>query len=318
MSKILITGGSGFLGQYLANSLKNSHEVIIASRNQKQLLAAGHKCGVESIPLDVSSFNSTFEVIQRVSPEIIVHAAATKFVGLGEIYPNECIDINITGSQNVARAAMQCGVDFVLGISTDKATSPIANIYGMTKAIMERLFASLDNTSKTRFACVRYGNVAWSTGSVFPLWDKMVEEKGHILTTGPEMSRFFFPIEDAVDLVQVALQNQEDIYGRVLSLPMKGTLIKTILSVWSKMRGVDWSVGEIRAGDRQLEHLISENEIASTTYIHLNSDPYFLLDPRGNQVSNSITAPFSSMSAQQLTTGEIERLILNKPNKEML
>lgn len=318
MSKILITGGSGFLGQFLANSLKNEHEVILASRNQKQLLAAGHRCGVQSIPLDVSSFNSTYEVVQRIAPEVIVHAAATKFVGLGELYPNECIDINITGSQNVARAAIQCGVDFVLGISTDKATSPIANIYGMTKAIMERLFSSLDDTSKTRFACVRYGNVAWSTGSVFPLWDKMMEENGHITTTGPEMSRFFFPIEDAVDLVRVALRHQEDVYGRVLSLPMKGTLIKDILSVWAKIYGVDWSVGEVRAGDRDLEYLISQNEIVSTSRLTLSDKPYFLLDPRGSQVNNSLEAPFSSKSAEQLTSGEIERLILNRPNKEML
>ena len=318
MSRILITGGSGFLGQYLANSLKNEHQVVIASRNQKQLLAAGHRCGVESIPLDVSSFNSTFEVVKRVAPEIIVHAAATKFVGLGEIYPNECIDINITGSQNVARTAIQCGVDFVLGISTDKATSPIANIYGMTKAIMERLFSSLDNTSKTRFACVRYGNVAWSTGSVFPLWNKMTEENGHIQTTGPEMSRFFFPIEKAVELVSLALQHREHIYGRVLSLPMKGTLIKDILTVWSRIYGVDWSVGEMRVGDRNLEYLISENEVASTAKVLLNDNPYFLLDPRGIQINNSLGAPYSSRSAEQLTPVEIKQLILNKPIQEML
>jgi FlaA1/EpsC-like NDP-sugar epimerase len=318
MNRILITGGSGFLGQYLANSLKLDHEVVLASRNQKQLLSAAHRCGVESIPLDVSSFNSTFEVVQRIAPDFIVHAAATKFVGLGELYPNECIDINITGSQNVARAAIQCGVDFVLGISTDKATSPIANIYGMTKAVMERLYSSLDGTSRTRFACVRYGNVAWSTGSVFPLWAKMAEENRHIITTGPEMSRFFFPIEDAVNLVLTALKNHEKIQGHVLSLPMKGTLVKNILSVWAELEGIAWSVGEKRTGDRHLEYLISENEILSASPINLDSKSYFILDPSGREVNRPLTAPFSSLSAEQLTADEIKQLIMNKPNKEML
>ena len=64
---------------------------------------------------------------------------------------------------------------------------------------MERLFTSLDDSSITNFCCVRFGNIAWSTGSVFPIWKKMFKKNKTFLTTGPYMRRFFFTIDDAVD-----------------------------------------------------------------------------------------------------------------------
>ena len=77
------------------------------------------------------------------------------------------------GSTNVARAAIDKKVDSVIGISTDKASPPVKNIYGLSKAMMEKVFISADKNYKTNFVCVRYGNVAWSTGSVLPLWYEM-------------------------------------------------------------------------------------------------------------------------------------------------
>ena len=89
MQRVLITGGSGFLGQHLAERLSKTHEVIISSRNQKQMLSAAHHLGVQAVPLDVSSYASTIEIFQRLKPEIVIHAAATKFVDLSiPIYIN--------------------------------------------------------------------------------------------------------------------------------------------------------------------------------------------------------------------------------------
>src|SRR5262249_33157336 len=124
--------------------------------------------------------------------------AATKFVDLAEKLPLECVDVNVLGSENVARVSMEYEVQTVIGISTDKATPPVRNTYGLTKALMERVFCGLDGKTKTRFLCVRYGNVAWSTGSVLPIWKKMHEETGVIGTTGPDMRRFFFTVDEAV------------------------------------------------------------------------------------------------------------------------
>lgn len=318
MASVLITGGSGFLGQHLAKNLKEENEVFLASRNQKQLLAAAAKWGVQSMPLDVSNYAATIEVFQRVKPDIVIHAAATKFVDLAEKYPNECIDINIVGSQNVARASMQEKVKYVIGISTDKAAAPIANIYGMTKAIMEKLFTSLDGVTDTRFSCVRYGNVAWSTGSVFPIWNRMLKEENHIMTTGPDMSRFFFPIQEAVDLILASMKNQDITAGKILSVPMKGTEMRRILEVWTEAVGATWNIGERRTGDRNLEYLISETEIAATKAVVLDGRDYFLLNSNNHPVDVPLTETFSSRSAEQFTDEELRELILDPPSQDLL
>jgi FlaA1/EpsC-like NDP-sugar epimerase len=315
----LITGGSGFLGQHLADWLKGNHEVFISSRNQKQMMSAAQHLGVEAVPLDVSNYPSTIEIFQRIRPQVVIHAAATKFVGLAEKFPNEAIDINIVGSQNVARAAMQTGVRDVIGISTDKAAAPIFNLYGLTKATMERLFTSLDGLTDTRFSSVRYGNVAWSTGSVFPIWRKMLTEKNHIVSTGADMSRFFFSVNDAVKLVGTAVENMEIVGGRILSLPMKGTELSRVLDVWTNMTGATWSRGDRRAGDRELEYLLSEDEGNSTKRIQISDGTYFLLDPKVvGSIENSFGNEFSSRSAEQFTDREIEELIINLPDMRFL
>jgi len=318
MSKVLITGGSGFLGKHLASALKDQHTVILASRNQKALLSAAHVLRVESIPLDVSNYAATVEMFTRYSPDIVIHAAATKFVDLAEKFPNECIDINIIGSQNVARAAIEAKVDHVLGISTDKAAPPVANIYGLSKAVMEKLFVSLNGTSDTTFSCVRYGNVAWSTGSVFPIWKRMLDESNHIVTTGPDMSRFFFPVTQAVDLILTALSHKSVVSGKTLSVPMKGVDVGRILNVWSQSVGATWSIGERRVGDRELEYLIAETEKDSTTKVSLDGKNFFLLSGNGNPLANSLDVEYSSRNAEQFTDAEILQLLHNPPPQEML
>jgi UDP-glucose 4-epimerase len=316
VARVLITGGSGFLGQHLAERLTQEHEVFISSRNQKQLLSAAHRIGVESVPLDVSSYASTIEIFHRIKPEIVIHAAATKFVDLAEKFPNEAIDINVTGSQNIARAAIETKAGYVIGISTDKAAAPIYNLYGMTKAIMERLFCSLDGEAGTRFSIVRYGNVAWSTGSVFPIWKKMLEEKNHIISTGPDMSRFFFSVSEAVELVYEAFNNLDLVGGKILSLPMKGTEVRRILDLWTNMVGATWSEGERRPGDRDLEYLLSDHEGSITVEVELSSKPYYLLNPQSNlPLERAIGASFSSRTASQFSNSELEKLILSHPSE---
>ncbi len=187
--KILITGGSGYLGRNLAKKLKNKYRIYLGSRNNQRNDLAKNETGCEAFPLDVANINSVIDAVNYVKPDIIIHAAATKFVDLSEKYPLECHDVNILGSANIARVAIDKKIKGVIGISTDKASPPVKNIYGMSKAVMEKLFISLSNNHKTKFTCVRYGNVTWSTGSVLPIWSKMFKKNKTILTTGPYMRR---------------------------------------------------------------------------------------------------------------------------------
>src|ERR1039457_5721822 len=185
--RLLVTGGSGFLGKRLGKALQEEYDVYLASRNNKNNMNAKLVTGCEVIPMDVSNLESVRDVFAEVKPSIVIHAAATKFVDLSEKYPMECVDINVVGSQNIARAALAYNVDVVIGISTDKASPPIRNIYGVSQSIMERIFCATDQKTNTKFACVRYGNVAWSTGSVLPLWKQMFKKNKVIETTGPDM-----------------------------------------------------------------------------------------------------------------------------------
>jgi len=261
MKNLLITGGSGFLGRSLGKKFKKKFNVFLASRNSKNNFLAEKISGCKSIPLDVSNIKSVYDAIQISKADIIIHAAATKFVGWSEKFPFECTDININGSANIVRAAIDKKVKVVIGISTDKATQPIKNFYGMSKAVMEKIFYLSKKQSKTKFVCVRYGNVAWSTGSVLPIWKEMYHENGIIQTTGPNMRRFFFTIDDAVDLVNQALKKSALLNGKILCPEMKSSKMINIIKIWLKEYGGKYKIINERDGDRLDEYLISDNEI---------------------------------------------------------
>jgi UDP-N-acetylglucosamine 4,6-dehydratase len=313
MKTILITGGSGFLGRNLALHLKSTYNVVLGSRNNKQNILASKLTGCESLPLDVGSIESVRDVIRLTKPNIIIHAAATKFVDLSEKYPNETIDINVTGSQNVARVALENEVEYVLGISTDKACPPIRNIYGLSKATMERLFCLLNKKAATQFACVRYGNVAWSTGSVLPIWKKMHEETGLLQTTGPEMRRFFFSIQDAVNLVVTAINNKDIIQGQILSRVMKSAQIQDILDTWTKHLGGRWEKIQGRPGERDDEFLVGETELNYCQVINFNNIKHFLISPN-TRVETPYSSIFTSKEAERLSETEILELLNSVPD----
>lgn len=313
MKNILITGGSGFLGRHLAALLKKKgYSVVLGSRNNDKNRIVHETFGMKVMPLDITNIESVRDAINRAAPDVIIHAAATKYVDTSETYPHECVDVNVLGSQNVARVAIDYGVDSVIGISTDKTAPPVNNTYGMSKAIMERIFCSLNNVNGTKFTNVRFGNIAWSTGSVFPIWLRMTKEKGHIESTGPHMRRFFFSVEDASYLVYRALINLELTQGKVLCQSMKSAQVDSLLDVWCKKYNCEWSkVGE-RVGDKIDEYLIGISELKNTSKIMLEDIPHFLIDFKTNN-NTEIKEPITSENSERLSIEEIERLVDSKP-----
>jgi UDP-N-acetylglucosamine 4,6-dehydratase len=316
MKTIVITGGTGFLGKRLALALKDKYRVILAGRNNKQNMMAQKFTGVEIAPLDISNIESVRDCFAEFKPDIVIHAAATKFVDLAEKFPMECVDVNVTGSQNVARVAVEKGVDIVIGISTDKAAPPVRNTYGLSKAIMERVFCSMNGKTSTKFTCVRYGNVAWSTGSVFTIWKKMLEEKGVIGTTGPEMRRFFFTVDEAVKLVLAALNNIDEVKGKVLSRKMKAAQIEDILKVWVKEKGGRYEKIEGRPGERDDEFLIGDLELPYTHEIEYDGVTHYLIS-FNEKVKEPVHFGLSSANTDKLSEKEILGIINNPPAEEV-
>jgi UDP-N-acetylglucosamine 4,6-dehydratase/5-epimerase len=305
---MLITGGTGFLGRQLAQTLRDQYQIVLASRNNKQNQLAAERTGARVMPLDVASIESVRDVVVEVRPDVIVHAAATKFVDLSEKFPMECVDVNVVGSQNVARVAVDKGVKVVVGISTDKAAPPVRNTYGLSKAIMERLFCSMNTKADTRFACVRYGNVAWSTGSVLPIWKKMHADTGVIRSTGPHMRRFFFTIDEAVALVRTCLDNMDLLAGRVLSRTMKAAQISDLLNTWVEAKGGRWEKMEGRPGERDDEFLIGDLELPYTVEKDFDGVKHFIIT-FNEKAPVALPVGLSSANTERLTKAEMLQLI---------
>ncbi|MCX8490252.1 MAG: polysaccharide biosynthesis protein, partial [Cyclobacteriaceae bacterium] len=297
-------------------ALKNDYTVFLTGRNNKQNLFASKFTGCQVLPMDVANIEAVRDVFSEVKPEIVIHAAATKFVDLAEKQPMECVDVNVTGSQNVARVSVEKAVKTVVGISTDKATPPVRNIYGMSKAIMERMFCSMNGKTDTMFTCVRYGNVAWSTGSVLPIWKKMHEETKKIGTTGPEMRRFFFTVDEAVKLVLTAINNIELTKGKVLSREMKSAQIGDILKLWIEKKGGSWEKIEGRPGERNDEYLVGDIELPYSTELVFDGIKHYLIS-FNEKSQKPLPDIIYSANAPRLSNQEILNLILNPPLEEL-
>jgi UDP-N-acetylglucosamine 4,6-dehydratase/5-epimerase len=313
---VLVTGGTGFLGKRLGQKLSGHYDVILTGRNNKQNFQAQKFTGCRIAPLDITNIESVRDAFSEFKPDIVIHAAATKFVDLAEKFPMECVDVNVTGSQNVARVAIEKGVNTVIAISTDKAAPPVRNTYGLSKALMERVFCSMDGKSDTKFTAVRYGNVAWSTGSVLTIWKKMLEEKGEIGTTGPEMRRFFFTVDEAVNLVIAALDNIDLVRGKVLSRKMKAAKMGDILEIWTKLSGGKYVKIDGRPGERDDEYLIGELELPFTREIVLNGITHFLIS-FNEKVKEPVQVGLSSANTERLSEEEIIQIIKNPPVEEI-
>lgn len=309
---ILITGGTGFLGKWLGRALKDQYDVVLTGRNNKHNMDAQEFTGCAVLPMDVSNIESVRDVFSEARPEVVVHAAATKYVDLSERQPMECLDVNVLGSQNVARVAVERGTGVVIGMSTDKAAPPVGNTYGLTKALMERLFCAMNGKTETRFACVRHGNIAWSTGSVFPIWKRMHDSTGVIGSTGPDMTRYFSTVDEAVELVVAAIDNIEEMQGKVLSRAMKAARIRDILEVWIAHNGGSWKQIEGRPGERPHEYLLGEPELPYASETSLAGVRHYVIN--FNQPSpQHPSAAFCSADAERLSEQELLDMINNPP-----
>jgi UDP-N-acetylglucosamine 4,6-dehydratase len=205
----LITGGTGSFGRAFASYLLKQDDVsriVIFSRDefkQHQMgLALGNDPRLRMFIGDVRDQGRLERAMQGI--DFVVHAAALKQVDTGEYNPNEFVKTNVFGSQNVIEASLESRIKKVVALSTDKASSPI-NLYGATKLTADKLFSAANSYSGsygTHFACVRYGNVMESRGSVIPLWQEAVASGTPIPLTDERMTRFWISIPQAVNFVQ--------------------------------------------------------------------------------------------------------------------
>ena len=266
MKKILITGGTGSLGKALIKNIKKlGWKIIVYSRDEgKQALIFGNDPDIIKVIGDVRDFNKLNTTFRLHKPDYVIHTAALKRVDDMEMYPDECVKTNIQGSENVAIAALNHGVEKCMLISTDKACQPV-NVYGSSKFIAERIFTNFDyNSESTTFASVRYGNVIASRGSFIPLWIDLIEDNKKIKITSMECSRFLFTLSDAVDTVMNALENAQG--GEVFIPKINSYNMKTIVSAVGKIsdKKIDYEIMGMRPGEKIHEDMLAETELPFT------------------------------------------------------
>ncbi|MFV0388979.1 MAG: polysaccharide biosynthesis protein [Pyrinomonadaceae bacterium] len=307
--RLLITGGTGFLGRRLGKAFReDGYEVMLTGRNLDQNRAAMEFSGCNVLASDVANIESVRDVFAEFLPEIVVHAAASKYVDTAEANPMECVDVNVLGSQNVARVSIAYQVKTVVGVSTDKAAPPVSNTYGLTKALMERVYCAMDAKTETNFVCVRFGNMPWSTGSVFPIWTRMSSNGGVIESTGSNMTRLFTLADEAVKLIRTSIDHISEVRGDVLCRTMKAGLIRDFLDVWTKRKGGSWVPVNPRPGERDYEHLIGEAELPYTSEIVLDGVKHYLITPN-RVVEHPIAEIISSINAERFNEEEIWGII---------
>jgi UDP-N-acetylglucosamine 4,6-dehydratase len=208
---VMVTGGTGSFGQRFVRRLLTKFspaKVIVFSRDE----AKQHDMAMNLMDRFTKQLrffigdvrdSDRLEMAMRET-DVVVHAAALKQVPAAEYNPFECIKTNVYGAENVVNAALKCGVDRVIALSTDKAASPI-NLYGASKLASDKIFVAANHLSGgigTRFSVVRYGNVVGSRGSIVPLFRRMVAEGATELPiTDARMTRFWITLDQGVDFV---------------------------------------------------------------------------------------------------------------------
>ncbi len=220
---ILITGGTGSFGkQYVKTilSLYKPRRLAIYSRDELKQYEMAQVFNDNCIRYFIGDVRDKTRLIQAmIGIDFVIHAAALKHVPASEYNPMECIKTNIHGAENVIHAALMCGVEKVIALSTDKAANPI-NLYGATKLASDKLFTAANNMAgshKTRFSVVRYGNVIGSRGSVVPFFKKLINEgTDNIPITDTKMTRFWISLQGGVDFV---LKNFSRMRGGEIFVP---------------------------------------------------------------------------------------------------
>jgi UDP-N-acetylglucosamine 4,6-dehydratase/5-epimerase len=279
-SSILITGGTGSFGKKFVGSIlaqfPNIRRLVIYSRDElkqfemEQIFPHAKYPGIRYYIGDVRDADRLKRACEGI--DVIVHAAALKQVPAAESNPMECIKTNIFGAQNVIEAALDCGVQSVVALSTDKAAAPI-NLYGATKLASDKLFVAANNIKGSRklaFSVVRYGNVIGSRGSVIPFF--MEKKKTGVLPiTHPDMTRFNISLEDGVKLVMYAMENA---WGGEIFVPKIPSYKITDVAEAIAPNAKHENVG-IRPGEKMHEEMITVTDSLYT----IELEKYFVICP---------------------------------------
>jgi UDP-N-acetylglucosamine 4,6-dehydratase len=264
---LLVTGGTGSFGHAAVTRFLRTEcrEIRIFSRDEKKqedMRLALNDDRLKFYIGDVRDYGSVHDACWKV--DYIFHAAALKQVPSCEFYPMEAVKTNVTGAENVMRAAIELGVKRCVVLSTDKAVYPI-NAMGLSKALMEKVMVAksrLADPGRTVLAATRYGNVMGSRGSVIPLFLQQLRARQPLTVTDPGMTRFLMSLEESVDLVLHAFEHARP--GDILVHKSPASTIGDLARAMKELLHADSEIRIIgtRHGEKLYESLVSREEMA--------------------------------------------------------
>lgn len=321
---LLVTGGTGSFGNAVLRRFLDSDltEIRILSRDEKKQDDMRKRYNSAKLKFYVGDTRDYASVLSAVrGTNFIFHAAALKQVPSCEFHPLEAVKTNILGTENVLEAAINCGVERVICLSTDKAVYPI-NAMGISKAMMEKVAVAKSRSSdKTIICATRYGNVMASRGSVIPLFANQIRAGRAITITDPEMTRFMMTLDDAVELVMFAFQNGKP--GEIFVQKAPAATIQDLAKAMTELAGKPGHIIDIigtRHGEKLYEALLSREEMAAAEDLSeyfrvppdlrdLNYDKYF------DQGETKITMAedYNSHNTTRLDVEGMKALLLKLP-----
>ena len=316
--KILITGGTGSLGKELTRRLLNENvdTIRIFSRDEWKQIEMEKEFDSEQLRFLIGDVRDKERLSWAVHDvDMVIHTAALKQVPTAEYNPFEAIKTNVLGSQNLIECCLENNVEKVLAVGTDKAVSPL-NTYGASKMLMERLFISANNykgNKRSKFFCVRYGNVLGSRGSLLPVLLSQIKMGSPLTITSPEMTRFSITMDEAIDLIFRSFNQTNG--GEVFIPRLKSYKVQDIKQAIINLTG--YKNGEkripVRQGEKFHEMLINSEELRNTFE---NETDYVIIDDVNQKLNNkqnlklsSLKSDYKSNSVELYSVDELETII---------
>jgi FlaA1/EpsC-like NDP-sugar epimerase len=303
--RVLITGGTGSLGNALVRRLlSEGARVTVFSRDEKKQYDMKKVFpDIEYVIGDVKNYHSIRDAVR--DKDIVIHAASLKYVNIGELQPNEYAMSNVVGTINTVNAVLEeRTIEHCVGISTDKACMPV-NAYGLTKALLEKIMLEANSRQgekgSTVFNVARYGNVIGTNGSVVPFWKERRDKGLSLPVTNPDMTRFFFTLDEAVDLIFYCLSIES---GLIVSKAMKSVTLGELAEAMKGSSEVEL-VGE-RPGEKYDEMLLSPEEMSKS----IKNGLYFVYNPNAQNIPvKDFPEGYGSSNCERLTESELTGML---------
>ncbi|NNJ92203.1 MAG: polysaccharide biosynthesis protein [Gammaproteobacteria bacterium] len=310
--RILVTGACGTVGaelvrQLLTDARYQPEEVIGIDNNESELFFLDQRFLHDArANFFVGDIRDRDDLIRRMhGVDIVFHAAALKHVILCERSPEQAVQTNIHGVQNVIAAAFENKVDKVIFTSSDKAVNP-TNVMGTSKLMGERLMTAANSHKRGEgpiFASTRFGNVLGSNGSVIPIFHNQIAKGGPITLTDPEMTRFVMTIEEAVSLVidSAELAKGGEVFITKMPVLRIQDLAQSMINTLAPSYGYDidsieTSVIGTKPGEKLYEELMSDEE----TRRSLELTQYFSVLPAFRGIYNQIDYSYPDIISSEV------------------